>query len=117
LTAVLEEEGYDVRSAVNGAEALIEVRRWHPDLMLLDLMMPVMTGWDVLEAIGKIQRLETLSVVVFSAADDTRSTRRITRPLLRKPIDLDLLLEMVERLCDAQALGDEPPSDLFPRTI
>ncbi len=50
LAEVLREEGYDVSCAGNGEQALTELREHgNPDLMLLDLMMPVMSGWELLE--------------------------------------------------------------------
>src|SRR5581483_10950225 len=45
LAAVLTDEGFDVRQAANGKEALAVLERWQPDAILLDLMMPVMDGW------------------------------------------------------------------------
>ena len=48
LTAALEDEGYTVRLAGNGREALDSIAAVRPAMVLLDLQMPVMTGWDVL---------------------------------------------------------------------
>jgi DNA-binding response OmpR family regulator len=45
LAQILTEEGFEVSSASNGMEALEEIDRRRPDVMLLDLMMPVLTGW------------------------------------------------------------------------
>ncbi len=94
LTAVLQEEGYDVRSAENGEEALIEVRRWHPDLMLLDLMMPVLSGWEVLEALEESGEIGDVPIVVVSAMCAPG-----VRECLHKPVDLEELLEVVARHC------------------
>jgi CheY-like chemotaxis protein len=116
VRSVLEGDGYDVLTARNGREALdVLARNVVPDLVLLDLMMPVMSGWDVLEAIETAPRLSALPIVVFTAAGEPIHERSIGRPVLRKPIDLDLLLDMVAKFCAAGRMGDEPPSDLLPK--
>lgn len=118
VTSVLEGEGYDVLTARNGREAL-DVLASHdaPDLVLLDLMMPVMSGWDVLDALEKAPRLAALPIVVFTAAGEPAAHESaIGRPVLRKPIDLDLLLDMVAKFCAAGWAMNEPPSDLLPKT-
>jgi CheY-like chemotaxis protein len=117
VKAVLEAEGYEVLSARNGREALDVLDRHEaPALILLDLMMPVMSGWDVLEAIDGVPRLRALPIVVFTAAGEPAAREQaLGRPVLRKPIDLDLLLEMVAKFCAAGWLVNEPPSDLLPK--
>jgi CheY-like chemotaxis protein len=110
-------EGYTVDAARNGREALDVLGTGvSPDLVLLDLMMPVMSGWEVLEAVSKVPRLASLPIVVFTAAGEPAARERaLGKPVLRKPIDLDLLLEMVGRFCAAGWALDEPPSDLLPK--
>lgn len=117
VCTVLEEEGYIVASAKNGREALDRLAAIdRPSLVLLDLMMPVMSGWDVLEAFKANPVLAGLPVVVFTAAGDSSvSDRGLKKPVLRKPIDLDLLLEMVNKICQTGWTIDEPPSDLMPK--
>jgi CheY-like chemotaxis protein len=117
VKSVLEGEGYKVLSARNGREALDELARSEaPALVLLDLMMPVMSGWEVLEAIEAVPRLRALPIVVFTAAGEPAARERaIGRPVLRKPIDLDLLLQMVHKFCATARTVIEPPSDLLPK--
>jgi CheY-like chemotaxis protein len=120
VCSVLEAEGYGVASARDGREALDLLARSArsdlPSLMLLDLMMPVMSGWDVLEALKKSPDLASIPVVVFTAAGEpTVSDRGLERPVLRKPIDLDLLLEMIIKICAAGWSVQAPPSDLLPK--
>jgi CheY-like chemotaxis protein len=94
VAEVLRDEGYSVVCAENGAQALREIEGdHHPDLVLLDLMMPVMSGWEVLEQLQANQELARIPVVVVSAMSAPGA-----REHLAKPIDLDRLLDTVGRL-------------------
>jgi CheY-like chemotaxis protein len=94
LSEVLRDEGYDVVCASNGAQALDELRNHsHPDLMLLDLMMPVMSGWELLELLQSSADLSRIRVVIVSAMSAPGPYEH-----LAKPIDLDRLLATVSRL-------------------
>lgn len=62
----LKNAGYDVVTAGNGTEALRKIKSEKPDLVLLDLIMPVKTGFEVLEALQKNGTLRTLPVIVIS---------------------------------------------------
>jgi CheY-like chemotaxis protein len=93
IAEVLRDEGYRVTCAENGEQALAELRSpARPDLMLLDLMMPVLSGWEVLEVIAADERLGGVAVVVVSAMAGPTGYEH-----LLKPIDLDRLLDTVKR--------------------
>ena len=66
----LHEQGYEVRSALNGTEALDALRRFHPDLILSDVRMPDINGFDLLPLIKQIPSAAATPVVFFSAIDD-----------------------------------------------
>jgi CheY-like chemotaxis protein len=93
VAAVLEDAGYDVELAENGAQALACLRRGRPDLMVLDLMMPIMSGWEVLEVLREEPELGDVHVLVLSAV---RAPGGL--PRLEKPMRLDELLTSVQRL-------------------
>jgi CheY-like chemotaxis protein len=94
IAEVLRDEGYEVVCAENGVQALDALRKnRRPDLVLLDLMMPVMSGWEVLEEIQADDQLARIPVVVVSAMNAPG-----VREHLAKPIDLDRLLDTVGRL-------------------
>jgi len=119
VVGLLVDEGYDVRGSSGGRDALAVLRGgYDPDLVLLDLMMPDMSGWELLDELAKEPELAALPIVLFTAAGDpVLSGVKLTKPMVRKPIDVDLLLEMVRTYCDAARLADEPPSDLLPRVM
>ena len=97
LAGVLIEEGYDVAKAVHGREALDQIRAGlRPDLIVLDLMMPVMDGWQFLEERAKAHLLEDVPVVVISATPETLHPPEV-RAFVRKPMRLDALLDVIER--------------------
>lgn len=103
LVELLEEAGYGVAEACNGQQALASLQADRPDLVLLDLLMPVLDGFGVLEAL-KEMRGPFLPVIVLTATSD-RGVRLRARALgahefLAKPIDRDELLVRVGVMID-----------------
>jgi CheY-like chemotaxis protein len=100
IAETLAEEGYEVRRARNGREALGILEGWLPQLILLDLMMPVMDG-GIFRAAQ--QRLEggvaEVPVIVLSGAREvrTRAAELGAVAALSKPFELDQLVEAVGR--------------------
>jgi len=66
VTTVLKEEGYDVRSALDGETGLEAAKREKPDLILLDLILPRMDGFAVLEALKKEEATREVPVMILS---------------------------------------------------
>jgi two-component system, OmpR family, response regulator CpxR len=99
LEEFLTEEGFTVETAVNGLQALERLRRLpRPDLVLLDLMMPVMTGWDLMARVAEEPALWGLPVIVVSGAGATRPVPSNVLTSIPKPLDLNLLMETISRL-------------------
>jgi len=94
----LEFEGYPVETVSDGAEALAAIERERPSLMLLDMRMPVLDGWGVVEALR--QREIRLPVVVMTAAQDARRWAQEVGAAahLAKPFEIDDLFGVVHRL-------------------
>lgn len=94
---VLEEEGYDVMAAGDGREALTRVQQRQPALILLDLNMPVMSGWELHEELRS--RQIGVPVVYMTAAQRARSEAEShgAQGYLAKPFGLNELLATVER--------------------
>lgn len=99
LEEFLTEEGFTVETAVNGLQAWERLRRSpRPSLVLLDLMMPVMTGWDLMARVVEEPSLWGLPVIVVSGAGATRPLPRGIVASIPKPLDLPLLMETISRL-------------------
>jgi CheY-like chemotaxis protein len=91
LGSILAEEGYDVRTARNGIEAMQAIDERVPDLVFLDLIMPVMDGWRVMSAMRATPRLHAVPVVVLSALSAPECERYI-----QKPISLTKLMAILD---------------------
>ena len=76
LRAALEGEGWDVSEAENGRGALDQVKNREPSLILLDLMMPVMDGFEFVIEMRKLETSQTVPIVVVTAKDLTEDDRR-----------------------------------------
>lgn len=98
ISEILKMEGYPVITAPDGAAALRQIEEASPALMLLDMRMPGLNGWDVASALQ--QRGITVPILVMTAAQDARRWAEEigAGSYLAKPFDLDDLLAAVERL-------------------
>ena len=99
LVMLLDMEGYRVVRSANGREALGELLGGlHPDLILLDLMMPVMSGWQLLDIMERDPVLAAIPVIVISGDGRSAAQHVADRVscFLKKPLDLDELLSKIE---------------------
>ena len=101
LAALLEHQGYCVRHAENGAEALEEALRKPPDLVITDLEMPVLSGFELLEHFRRVSSLADTPVIIVSAhhnvAERVAGLDLGADDFLAKPVDADELLARVRR--------------------
>jgi CheY-like chemotaxis protein len=115
LAEAISSQHYKVFTAGNGLEALRKLRVSEaPSVIILDLMMPVMNGWEFLTACQKDPRLAKIPVVILSAIAN-KDTAYGATDFLRKPVNLDQLLDKLERL--AHQKETEPPEKTTPRTL
>lgn len=99
LRFVLEDAGYPVYCAENGKDALEVLAEAHdrPGLILLDLMMPVMSGDEMLKALKAVHALASIPVTIVTASGAPMPPQ--ASGLLKKPLDIDALLRVVEKNC------------------
>ncbi|RLG39276.1 MAG: two-component system response regulator [Candidatus Alkanophagales archaeon] len=103
IRLILEAEGYDVITASSGKECLEKLERHKPDLILLDIMMPGMDGWETLRQIRKDERLKDVPVAMLTAVPLTTETLRREEieglvDYIVKPFTRESLLKKVEEL-------------------
>ena len=98
----LEAEGFQTFAARDGRTALDELRQHRPQLVLLDIMMPVMDGWSVLQEIRDLPEGERPRVVVVSARATLRDRAKAAElgaiAFVAKPFNVDDLLGVLNRL-------------------
>lgn len=101
LTDLLEASGYSVQRAQNGHEALVQAKGQPPGMILLDLSMPVMDGWEFMRR----QRLEPaiagIPVVVITAL--VSAVPAGAKALVTKPVDVNRLMSLVQKYCTSQS--------------
>jgi CheY-like chemotaxis protein len=108
LCAFLASHGYRVVVAYNGAEALQRVMREKPDLILSDVMMPVMDGVEMGRRLSQDEAYRSIPLAFITAVPGWRIAHDCQfAAYLRKPLDLDLLLDTVSRLTRHQSKGHE----------
>lgn len=110
-STVLSGAGYEVVALDSGAEAVERVGREPFDLVLLDINMPGMDGWETLRLMRADERLAGLPIVMFSIKGELRdkvlSMQEGAVDYITKPFMVDTLLARVQRVLD-QAGGERP---------
>ena len=100
LQQELEDCNYDLITASNGREALDKIKSEAPDLVLLDLMMPILDGFAVLTQLKGDPELRSIPVIIISAANNSRSVVKGIKlgaeDYITKPIDEKLLIQKVK---------------------
>jgi CheY-like chemotaxis protein len=98
----LEAEGYTTFAARDGLQAINAVAEHHPQLMVLDIMMPTMDGWSVLEEMMRLPREERPRVIVVSALSNLRDRAKAAEmgadAFMPKPFNVDDLLGVLHTL-------------------
>jgi CheY-like chemotaxis protein len=106
MSMILGGAGYRVSTAANGKEAMQRLRgSERPDVILLDLRMPVMDGWELREELKRDKELASIPVVVITGLDVTS----VQGPCLHKPIETTELIEAIRRCVAERPAGGVPP--------
>ncbi len=115
LQIILESDGFFISTAASGAEALASVAGEHPDLVLLDWIMPDMDGYEVASGIKGSAATKHIPIIVLSGMDDSKTRARAQSAgaddFLAKPLDLAALRRRVRELLPRHALPPLAASD------
>ena len=96
IEEALSDEGYDVVVAEHGAAALALLEKWTPDVILLDMWMPVMDGWQFVQAYRQASGNRAPIIVMSAVVDAGDHPVEIEADrFLAKPLDLDELLDLI----------------------
>jgi CheY-like chemotaxis protein len=107
LSLVLETRDYAVATAEDGQQALVKVQTERPDAILLNLMLPKIDGWSVLEALYHDATSACIPIIAMSAGQCLEMLgNQGVRAFLSKPFDVEGLIGAIE-----EALASAPPTD------
>src|SRR5215467_1776176 len=104
LSMRLRQRGYEVYEAIDGEKALEEARERHPDLVILDVMMPQKNGWEVARELKHDDRTRGIGIIVITAIGEKMN--EITSPLygadefIDKPFEFEKLEQAIERVLE-----------------
>jgi CheY-like chemotaxis protein len=99
---ILERNGYETFLAMNGRDGMNAARKQKPDLILMDLSMPEMDGWEATRRIKKEPKTASIPLIAVTAhalpGDRQRALEAGCNEYITKPMDLSELVQMVDRL-------------------
>jgi CheY-like chemotaxis protein len=114
LQVLLETEGYQVETASSGFVALDKIKATPPDLVLLDVMMPHMNGFEVTRQIRQTPALAHIPILLVTAYDQQNAVEGLligANGLVRKPIEFDELLNQIQSILSQQGQPTAIASD------
>src|SRR5580698_8444284 len=116
LEAYLSDTPYEMRTAANGEEALRAILDWRPDVVLLDIMMPRLSGFEVCKRLRQAPATRDIGVIMITAlgqpADVDRAVDAGTDDFLTKPINQAELLIRIRALLKSRKQADDLPRAL-----
>ena len=102
LQSVLEGEGYELEMAENGFQAIEKAKQLLPDVILLDVMMPGMTGFEVCQRIRSDPQIAEIPIIILTALDDRESLLNALKAgaddFISKPFDISELIKKIEKI-------------------
>ena len=105
LEAILETRGYKIMTALSVKEAIPMIEKELPDLILLDLLMPEVNGFDFLEKIKNEEKFQGIPVIIVSALTDDENINRTMEmgavEFIKKPVNIERLVSRVENVLES----------------
>ncbi|MCW8956496.1 MAG: response regulator, partial [Gammaproteobacteria bacterium] len=105
LRHAMEKDGYKVIEVVNGTEAIKATEKYHPDLILMDAVMPVMDGFNATSTLMEMEEYSDIPVLMITALDDDRSVAKAfvagALDYITKPVNWSVLKHRVRRMLHA----------------
>ena len=102
VAVILQRQGYEVLEASNGREAIVLAKERHPDLVLLDIHMPEMGGYEAVQAIRQAENSKNVPIVALTASamagDAEEALARGFTAYLAKPYEISAVVSLVKRL-------------------
>jgi two-component system response regulator CpxR len=111
LQAIIEQEGYEVRTAINGNDAFAMLKELKtPCLILTDLMMPEMNGYEFIELASQTHTIAAIPIVVVSGTPQASKMKTMAdagkiKGMIKKPVDIEYLLKIVHEHCGPSPLS------------
>ena len=99
LEGLLSSQGYKVSAANDGLDAMVQVRNNIPDLIILDIMMPELNGYDVCSNLKFDERFKHIPIIILTSREqelDPRISQLMGSSYMHKPVDSKILLEKVQ---------------------
>jgi DNA-binding response OmpR family regulator len=107
LRDLLSMEGFEITTAVDGADAIHQLHRAVPDLIITDLRMPKVDGFTLIEKLRRTHQLSSIPVIIFSAnatpENETRSRQLGVCKFLKKPSSIETILESIHAVLELEA--------------
>jgi CheY-like chemotaxis protein len=100
LRMILENAGYEILEAEHGAAALERINEWRPDLVVTDLMMPVMNGRDLVGRLRADPETASIPILLISANPDAKVAT--VDAVMGKPFDLKAVVEVARSLAGSR---------------
>ncbi len=108
---LLKHNGFEVFTAENGEKGIALITEKPPDIVLLDIMMPDMDGWEVFRTLRKNEQTKSLNIIIFTACDlpvpDDISNTEMNITILNKPFHLQQLLNIITTMESARGRSDQ----------
>jgi CheY-like chemotaxis protein len=102
LQAILLKKGYEIQTALSVKEAYTVMAKKLPDLILLDLLMPRINGYDFLKEIKSNNAMQSIPVVVVSALTDQENVKKTmefgAHSFVKKPVEIQNLVDLVDSI-------------------